>query len=148
MICHRLDPAAVAASMVVGETPRMPSATILMAAGAAKVTAAMIAVNRVGPNSASAGMRYTKGGMICAASRIGRMTASAVTTPAHPDAEDDRQDHHEHRCDEGHRQREHRVVPEVEHVDAGEADHRDQQCLPATEQYGEGEDGKACDEPR
>ena len=33
--CHVLDPAAVAASIVVGDTPRMPSATILMATGAA-----------------------------------------------------------------------------------------------------------------
>ena len=35
IICQRLEPADSAASMVVGETPRMPSATILMAGGAA-----------------------------------------------------------------------------------------------------------------
>ena len=57
MICQRSEPSAIAASMVVAETPRIPSAMILIAAGAAYATAAMIAMNLVGPNSASAGMR-------------------------------------------------------------------------------------------
>ena len=35
----------------------MPSATILIAAGAAYTIAATMAVNRVGPNSASTGIR-------------------------------------------------------------------------------------------
>ena len=40
-----------------GETPLMPSATSLIATGAAYTTPAMIAVNRVGPNMASTGIR-------------------------------------------------------------------------------------------
>jgi hypothetical protein len=43
--------------MVVGETPLTPSATSLMAAGAAYTTPATMAVKRDGPNSASTGMR-------------------------------------------------------------------------------------------
>src|SRR5258707_304270 len=77
MTCHGLEPDATAASTTVGETPRTPSATILMATGAAKTTAATIAVSRVGPNRPTNGTRYTNAGMTCAASRVGRMTASA-----------------------------------------------------------------------
>ena len=50
-------PADSAASTVAADTALIPSATILMAAGAAYATAATIAVNRVGPNSASTGIR-------------------------------------------------------------------------------------------
>ena len=46
-----------AASTVVGATPRMPSATSLVAIGTAYAMAATIAVNRPGANSASAGTR-------------------------------------------------------------------------------------------
>ena len=42
---------------MVAETALMPSATILMAAGAAYAIAATIAVKRVAPNSASTGIR-------------------------------------------------------------------------------------------
>ena len=57
IICQRVMPLDRAASTVVGATPRMPSATSLMAIGTAYATAATIAVNRLGPNSASAGTR-------------------------------------------------------------------------------------------
>ena len=40
----------------------------------------------------------------------------------HPDAEDQREDHHQHGGDQGHVQRDHRVVPQVEVADAGQAD--------------------------
>ena len=43
--------------MVVGETPLMPSATSLIAAGAAYTTPATIAVKRDGPKRASTGIR-------------------------------------------------------------------------------------------
>ncbi len=39
---------------------------------------ATMAVNRVGPNSASTGIRYTKAGMVCPASSTGRITRSAL----------------------------------------------------------------------
>ena len=55
--CQVLDPAAVAASTVVGGRPRMPSAMIFMATGAANTTAATIAVNRLAPKSARNGTR-------------------------------------------------------------------------------------------
>ena len=57
IICQRVLPLERAASTVVGETPRMPSATSLVAIGTAYAVAAMIAVNRPGRNSASAGTR-------------------------------------------------------------------------------------------
>src|SRR4029453_7177925 len=77
MIWVRLEPAATAASTVVADTSRIPSAMILIATGAANITAATIAVNRVGPNSARNGTRYTNGGIVWPASRAGRMTRSA-----------------------------------------------------------------------
>ena len=46
-----------AASTVVGATPRIPSATSLVAIGTAYASAATIAVKRPTPNSASAGTR-------------------------------------------------------------------------------------------
>ena len=50
-------PADRAASTVVAETASIPSATSLIAAGAAYARAATIAVNRVGPNRARTGTR-------------------------------------------------------------------------------------------
>ena len=55
--CQAVDPVERAASTVVGETPLTPSATSLIAAGAAYTMPATIAVNRVGPNRASTGIR-------------------------------------------------------------------------------------------
>ena len=57
IICQVVLPLARAASTVVGETPRIPSATSLVAIGTAYAVAATIAVNRLAPNSASAGTR-------------------------------------------------------------------------------------------
>ena len=57
MIWMVMAPADSAASTVAAETALMPSATILIAAGAAYAIAATMAVNRVAPNSASTGMR-------------------------------------------------------------------------------------------
>jgi len=77
IVCQLLDPEATAASTVVSDTPRMPSATILVATGAAYTTAAAIAVNRLAANKARNGTRYTNAGMVWAASRTGRMIRSA-----------------------------------------------------------------------
>ena len=57
IICHVVLPLARAASTVVGETPRIPSATSLVAIGTAYATAATMAVKRLAPNRASAGIR-------------------------------------------------------------------------------------------
>src|SRR5262245_38937763 len=78
IICQRVMPLDRAASTVVGATPRMPSATSLVAIGNEYATAAMIAVNRPGRNRASAGTRYTNGGITWKASRNGRMITSAL----------------------------------------------------------------------
>src|ERR1044072_9061105 len=84
IVCQRPAPEAVAASTVVGDTPRIPSVTILMTIGAAYTNAATIAVNRDGPNSATNGTRYTNGGMTGAASSTGRMPRSArLLRPIH-----------------------------------------------------------------
>ena len=76
IICHLLDPIERAASIVVGATLRMPSAAILIATGAAYSTAAAMARNFPGGNSAKAGMRYTKAGIVWRKSRMGRTKAS------------------------------------------------------------------------
>ena len=55
--CQVVAPVEREASTVLGETPLTPSATSLMAAGAAYTTPAKIAVKRVGPKSASIGIR-------------------------------------------------------------------------------------------
>ena len=57
IICQAVVPDARAASTDVGDTPRMPSAISLVATGTPNATAATIAVNRLVPNSASAGTR-------------------------------------------------------------------------------------------
>ncbi len=55
----------------------------------------------------------------------------------HPDAEDQRQDHHQHGGDQGHVQRDHRVVPQIEVPDAGQADDGADQRAEATEDEGQ-----------
>ena len=55
--CQAVVPVEREASIVVGETALTPSATSLIATGAAYTTPATMAVNRVGPNSASTGIR-------------------------------------------------------------------------------------------
>src|SRR5262249_54091302 len=76
------DPTELAASTVATGTALMPSATILVVTGTAYTTAAAIAVNRLVPNSARNGTRYTNGGMVCPASSTGRI--QVATRPVRP----------------------------------------------------------------
>src|SRR3954451_822635 len=82
--CQLLDPTEFAASTVASGTALMPSATIFVVTGTANTTAAAIAVNRLVPNSARNGTRYTNGGIVCPASSTGRIQVSIRRfRPAH-----------------------------------------------------------------
>src|SRR6476660_1071722 len=76
--CQVFDPTERAASTVSGETPRIPSAMILIDTGAAYTIAATMPVNRDAENNARNGTRQTNDGMVCAASRNGRTNVSTV----------------------------------------------------------------------
>src|SRR4029078_11515593 len=67
-----------AAQTVSRETPRTPSALILIDTRAEYTIAATMPVNRDAENNARNGTRYTNDGMVCAASRNGRTILSAV----------------------------------------------------------------------
>ena len=51
------------------------------------------------------------------------MIAVAPSAASHPDPDHGRQDHHEDGGDQGRGERDHRVVPQLEPADAGQADH-------------------------
>src|SRR3954462_12666094 len=83
--CQLLDPTEFAASTVATGTARMPSATIFVVTGTANTTAAAIAVNRLVPNRARNGTKYTNGGIVWPASSTGRTQLSTRWfRPVHP----------------------------------------------------------------